>query len=81
LKISVSLPAEDLEFLDTFRRTNGFHSRSAVVHIAIFMLQGAHLASSYEAAWAEWKDSPESAAWAAASTYGAPTTDAGRERT
>jgi Arc/MetJ-type ribon-helix-helix transcriptional regulator len=81
LKISVSLPAEDVAFLDTFRRTNGFHSRSAVLHTAIFMLQGAHLTSSYEAAWAEWNDSPESARWAAAGTDGAPAADAGSERT
>jgi Arc/MetJ-type ribon-helix-helix transcriptional regulator len=68
LKISVSLPDEDLEFLDSFRQANGLLSRSAVVHLAIYMLRGAQLTSSYEAAWGEWQDTPESADWAVAST-------------
>jgi hypothetical protein len=69
VKISASLPAEDVEFLDAFRRANGFPSRSAVLHLAIYMLNGAQLTSSYEAAWAEWQDSPDSVDWAMASTY------------
>jgi Arc/MetJ-type ribon-helix-helix transcriptional regulator len=69
LKISAGLPAEDVEFLDSFRRANGFRSRSSVLHLAIFTLQGAQLTSSFEAAWAEWADTPESVEWAAASPY------------
>jgi hypothetical protein len=68
VRVSASLPAEDVAFLDTFRRSNGLGSRSAVLHLAIYMLQGAQLTSSYEAAWAEWADTPESVEWAAAST-------------
>lgn len=67
LRISVSLPAEDVEFLDTFRRAKGFLSRSSVLHFAIYTLQEAQLSSSYEAAWAEWEDAPDSADWASAS--------------
>lgn len=67
MRVSASLPAEDVEFLDSFRRANGFRSRSSVLHLAIYMLQGAQLTSSYEAAWAEWQDTPESVEWAAAS--------------
>jgi Arc/MetJ-type ribon-helix-helix transcriptional regulator len=76
LRVSASLPAEDVEFLDAFRRANGFHSRSSVLHLAIYMLRGAQLTSSYEAAWAEWKDMPDSVDWAPASadpTANAPT--------
>ena len=69
MRVSASLPAEDVEFLDTFRRANGFRSRSSVLHLAIYMLQGAQLTSSYEAAWAEWRDTPDSVDWAAASTH------------
>jgi hypothetical protein len=67
LKISASLPAEDVEFLDTFRQANGQPSRSAVLHLAIYLLRGAEMTSSYEAAWAEWEATPESADWATAS--------------
>jgi Arc/MetJ-type ribon-helix-helix transcriptional regulator len=69
LRISLSLPAEDVEFLDTFRRAKGFHSRSSVLHFAIYMLQEAQLTSSYEAAWAEWEDTPDGVDWASASTH------------
>jgi Arc/MetJ-type ribon-helix-helix transcriptional regulator len=60
LRVSASLPVEDVKFLDTFRRAKGFRSRSSMLHLAIYMLQRAQLTSSYEASWAEWKDSPDS---------------------
>ncbi len=66
---SVSLPASDVDFLDTFRRANGFHSRSSVLHFAVYTLQQAQLTSSYEAAWAEWEETQDSVDWAAASTH------------
>ena len=69
MRVSASLPAEDVEFLDNFRRANGFRSRSSVLHLAIHMLRGAQLTSSYEAAWTEWEDTPDSVDWAAASTH------------
>ena len=31
MKLSVSLPEEDVEFLDQYARTQGYQSRSAVV--------------------------------------------------
>jgi mRNA interferase MazF len=72
LKVSASLPSEDVDFLDAYGRANGFRSRSSVLHFAITLLQGAQLTSSYEAAWAEWKGTPDSADWAAASVHPIP---------
>jgi len=35
MKLSVSLPAEDVAFLDAFTRAHGLSSRSATVHEAV----------------------------------------------
>ena len=34
MKLSVSLPSEDVEFLDEYARTQGYPSRSAAAHAA-----------------------------------------------
>ena len=39
MKVSVSLPDEDVDFLDTYADTQGFASRSAVVHKAVRLLR------------------------------------------
>jgi Arc/MetJ-type ribon-helix-helix transcriptional regulator len=65
VKLSASLPDEDVAFLDAYRQANGFHSRSAVLHLAIRMLRGAELTSSYEPAWPEWSQTTEAIAWSA----------------
>lgn len=59
MKVSVSLPDEDVEFLDEYARSQGFESRSAVVHKAIRLLRASELGSSYAAAWEEWSKSDE----------------------
>ncbi len=38
MKISVSLPDEDVEFLDRYADAQGYASRSAVVHKAVRLL-------------------------------------------
>ncbi len=63
MKVSVSLPAEDVEFLDEYARRQGFHSRSAVVHKAVRLLRASGLGGAYEQAWAEWADAGEADAW------------------
>jgi len=63
MKVSVSLPDDDVEFLDTYAEREGFASRSAVVHQAVRMLRAAELGSAYEDAWAEWANSDDSALW------------------
>lgn len=63
MKLSVSLPDADVEFLDTYAEREGFASRSAVVHKAVRMLRASELGSAYEDAWAEWATGDDSAAW------------------
>lgn len=63
MKISVSLPNEDVEFLDSYAHTQGFKSRSAVVHSAVAMLRSSKLGDAYADAWREWEESDEAGLW------------------
>ena len=54
MKLSVSLPDEDVKFLDDYAEQLGIESRSAVVHRAVRLLQASELGPAYEAAWEEW---------------------------
>jgi len=63
MKLSVSLPDEDVEFLDAYARAQGFASRSAVLHKAVRLLRGAELSASYEDAFLEWDNSVEAIDW------------------
>jgi Arc/MetJ-type ribon-helix-helix transcriptional regulator len=62
MKLSVSLPDEDVAFVDDYARTHGT-SRSAALHEAIVVLRSRDLAAEYEAAADEWDASGEAAAW------------------
>lgn len=63
MKLSVSLPSEDVEFLDEYARTQGYDSRSAVVHRAVRLLRSTELGEAYADAWSEWSDSGEAGLW------------------
>ena len=63
MKISVSLPSEDVEFLDSYAQSQGFKSRSAVVHTAVRMLRSSKLGDAYADAWREWEDSDDAELW------------------
>lgn len=63
MKISVSLPDEDVAVLDEFARSAGLPSRSAALHHAVRMLRLPELEQDYEAAWKEWEASSDHAAW------------------
>lgn len=63
MKISVSLPDEDVEFLDEYAATQGYKSRSAVVHSAVRMLRSSKLGAAYAEAWDEWEGSGDSEIW------------------
>ena len=63
MKVSVSLPAEDVEFLDSYARSQSFPSRSAVLHQAVRLLRGAELGPAYEEAFQEWEESEDALAW------------------
>lgn len=56
MKLSVSLPDEDVEFLDRYAAEHQVGSRSAAVHRAVRLLRAAELGPAYEQAWAEWAD-------------------------
>jgi Arc/MetJ-type ribon-helix-helix transcriptional regulator len=63
MKVSVSLPGDDIEFLDGYVREQRLGSRSAAVHRAVGLLRAAELAETYAAAWEEWRASGDSEAW------------------
>jgi Arc/MetJ-type ribon-helix-helix transcriptional regulator len=63
MKLSVSLPAEDVEFLDEYARRQGIESRSAALHRAVRLLRATGLGSAYEDAWDEWHESGEAELW------------------
>lgn len=63
MKISISLPDEDVEFLNNYAESQGYLSRSAVVHTAVRMLRSSKLGDAYAEAWREWEDSGESEVW------------------
>jgi len=63
MKLSVSLPDEDVAFLDQYAQSMGYGSRSAVVHRAVRLLRASELEDDYAKAWAEWSTSDEADAW------------------
>ena len=70
MKISVSLPNEDVEFLDSYAESQGYESRSAVVHTAVRMLRSAKLGDAYADAWHEWEKSGDAEIWDKATSDG-----------
>jgi Arc/MetJ-type ribon-helix-helix transcriptional regulator len=64
MKVSVSLPEEDVEFLDAYASAQGIASRSAVLHKAVRLLRAMGLGTAYEDAWAEWAASGDDELWA-----------------
>jgi Arc/MetJ-type ribon-helix-helix transcriptional regulator len=63
MKVSVSLPDEDVEFLDQYATAQGYQSRSAVVHKAVRLLRAIELGDAYSDAWSEWADVGEASIW------------------
>lgn len=63
MKLSVSLPEEDVEFLDDYAQVQGYASRSAVVLRAIRLLRAAELGGAYAEAWEQWLEAGEANVW------------------
>lgn len=59
MKISMSLPDDDVTFLDAYVEEKGLASRSAALHKAVRLLRASGLSTAYEAAWSEWGDENE----------------------
>ena len=70
MKISVSLPDEDVAVLDEYARAAGLSSRSAAVHHAVRMLRLPDLEQNSEAAWSEWEASGDLAVWSVTAADG-----------
>ncbi len=72
MKVSVSLPDEDVEYLDTYATRQGLDSRSAAVHKAVRLLRASELGSAYEAAWEEWATGDDAELWSSVAGDGLP---------
>ena len=70
MKLSISLPAEDLSRLDEYARTAGIQTRSAAVREAIRLLRHLDLEQEYATAWDEWESSGDAEAWASTAADG-----------
>ena len=62
MKLSISLPAEEVGFLDAYARSRGIKSRSGVIQTALRLLRTSELADDYTSAWSEW-DEEDDTAW------------------
>ena len=63
MKVSVSLPGDDVQFLDEYAKEQGLESRSAALHRAVRLLRTAELGGTYEAAWNEWAVDDDKGLW------------------
>jgi Arc/MetJ-type ribon-helix-helix transcriptional regulator len=70
VKLSVSLPEDDVAFVDEYARRRGSASRSSVVHRAIELLRMAELEDAYADAFDEWERTGQAEEWDAASGDG-----------
>lgn len=63
MKVSVSLPDDDVEFLDDYATRPGVGSRSAALQAAVRLLRASQLRVAYEQAWDEWESTDDAALW------------------
>lgn len=70
MKVSVSLPDDDVEFLDAYAETQGFASRSAVLQRAVRLLRASELGAAYEDAWSDWLEGGDEDVWDSAAGDG-----------
>jgi Arc/MetJ-type ribon-helix-helix transcriptional regulator len=70
MKVSVSLPDEDVEFLDAYAASQGIPSRSAVLHKAVRLLRASELGPDYEDAWAQLSATEDAQLWEVTSQDG-----------
>jgi antitoxin MazE9 len=76
MKVSVSLPEDDVAFVDEYASRLGIPSRSSVLHRAIQLLRMSELEDSYAAAFTEWEADEDARLWDR--TAGDGLTDAAR---
>ena len=71
MKLSVSIPEEDVEFLDRYAAAHGVESRSGALQRAVALLRASELGDAYAAAWEEWEGS-DAEAWDSTAGDGLP---------
>ena len=59
MKLSISLPAEEVGFLDAYALSHGTKSRSGAIRAALRLLRTSQLADDYASAWADWNEDAE----------------------
>ncbi|KAB7745133.1 ribbon-helix-helix protein, CopG family [Nostocoides sp. F2B08] len=72
MKLSISLPDEDVAALDRYAHAAGITSRSAAIQRAIRLLSNPELDDAYTAAWDEWEASGDAASWEETTADGLP---------
>ncbi|GIH26215.1 antitoxin MazE9 [Acrocarpospora phusangensis] len=63
MKLSVSLPDEDVAFIDEYVARHRSPSRSAAIHDALNLLREVHLEDAYTAAFEEWDSGEDASLW------------------
>lgn len=63
MKLSVSLPDDDVAYLDTYAEAQGLESRSAALRKAVRLLRASELGAAYEDAWTTWADDGDADLW------------------
>jgi Arc/MetJ-type ribon-helix-helix transcriptional regulator len=63
MKVSISLPDEDVAYLDQYTKEAGLESRSAALQKAVRLLRTAELRDAYAAAWEEFDSAGDAALW------------------
>lgn len=63
MKVSISLPEDDVRFLDLYAESQGIPSRSAALQRAIRLLRSHELGAAYEDAWSDWQSSEDADLW------------------
>jgi predicted transcriptional regulator len=76
MKVGVSIPDDDVAFIDEYAERTGARSRSAVLHQAIALLRSVALEDAYAEAWQEWDSAEDAGLWDVTSADG--TADAAR---
>ena len=57
VKLSVSIPDDDLAFIDQYASQHQVPSRSSVLQRAVALLLASEFGDDYAAAWSEWESS------------------------
>jgi Arc/MetJ-type ribon-helix-helix transcriptional regulator len=72
MKVSVSLPEEDVAYIDEYAQRVGAPSRSSVLHQAVALLRMTELEPAYAGAFQEWQESEDRELWDTTVSDGLP---------